>query len=294
VGGRFVAGAGRGAATGAVRTRLAIAVLLAVLAAGCSDAKPEVAPDTTVVQETTITTAAAPSTTRRPTTTSSTLKPTTTSSTVLGFGPGQASIVGRVSGPAGPVDGAVVRIERVVGRNVVTADITTAGGGAYELGLILGGSYRVRAFRPPEFGTSPVEAFFLAANERKTLDLRLPPAGGERLTATVTPSPPRIDQQATLKIQYGMGMVDAQGRPSVTPIPNVLLTLTPGAGILVESSPQVRTDATGTGVWFIRCIAEGASALQLAVGTGVTAVNLPPCGAAAPPPPAATSTTRRP
>jgi hypothetical protein len=274
-----------------VRLRLLTLVLLALLAGACTSSDPEVAAPTTAVEDTSTT--AAPPTTRRPTTTSSTLRPTTTSSTVLGFGPGEASIVGTVSGPAGPIDGATVRIERLVGKNVATTDVTTTGGGSYQLGLILGGSYRVRAFKAPEYGTSPVEAFFLAANERKSLDLKLPAAGGARLTATVTPTPPRIDQQATLKVQYGTGRVDEQGRPALTPIPNALLTLAPGPGIVLESSAQVRTDGTGTGAWFIRCTAEGASTLTLTVGNGVTPVNIPPCSAAAPPPSAATTTTRR-
>ena len=273
-----------------MRLRLLVAaILLASVAAGCTSSEPEAAPDTTVVLETSTT--GATSTTARPTTTSSTLRPTTTSSTVLGFGPGDASIVGTVTGPAGPVDGAVVRIERLVGKNVASTDITTSGGGSYQLGLILGGSYRVRAFRPPDFGTSRVEAFFLAANERKVVDLRLPTAGGDRLTATVTPNPPRLEQQTTLRVQYGTGRVDEQGRPALTPIPNVLMTLAPGPGIVLESSPQVRTDGSGAGSWFIRCTAEGASTLTLTVGNGVTPVNIPPCGSAAAPP-AGSSTTR--
>lgn len=273
-----------------MRLRLLVTVvLLALVAVGCRSSQPEAAPDPTVALETSTT--GTPSTTARPTTTSSTLKPTTTSSTVLGFGPGDASIVGTVSGPAGPVDGAVVRIERLVGKNVASTDITTSGGGSYQLGLILGGSYRVRAFRPPDFGTSPVQAFFLAANERKVVDLRLPPAGGDRLTATVTPNPPRLEQQTTLRVQYGTGRVDEQGRPALTPIPDVLMTLAPGPGIVLESSPQVRTDGNGAGSWFIRCTAEGASTLTLTIGNGVTPVNIPPCGSAAAPP-AGSSTTR--
>ena len=275
-----------------MRLRVLTLVLLSLLAAACTSSDPEAAPDTTV--QATSTTAAVTSSSGRPTSTSSTIRPTTTSSTMLGFGPGDASIVGTVTGPAGPVDGAVVRIERLVGKNIASTDITTSGGGSYQLGLILGGSYRVRAFRPPDFGTSAVEVFFLAAGERKVVDLKLPPAGGERLTATVTPNPPRVDQQATLTVQYGTGRVDDQGRPLVTPIPNVLMTLSPSAGIVLESAAQVRTDGSGSGSWFIRCTVEGASGLQLTVGNGITAVNLPPCGAAAAPPPAATGTTRRP
>ena len=164
MGRRHVAGPRRGPAAGALRVRRLFVVLLALLAAACSDGKPAAAPDTTVVAETTTSTTAAAPTTARPTTTATTLRPTTTSSTLLAMGPGEASIVGTVRGPAGGVDGAIVRVERLVGKAVVSADVSTSGGGSYAVATILGGSYRVRAFKPPDFASSPVEAFFLAAN----------------------------------------------------------------------------------------------------------------------------------
>lgn len=292
--GRWVlAGAGRGPAAGALSVRhlsVVMSCLLALLVGACTSGGSSAAPEITAPPQTSSTVAPTTSTSARPTTTATTLRPTTTVTTMLAMGPGDASIVGTVSGPAGPIDGAIVRVERLVGKAVASTDVTTSGGGSWTLGSILGGSYRVRAFRPPDFGESPTEAFFLAANERKVVDLKLPPAGGERLTATVTPSPPRVDQQATVTVQVGVGQVDAQGRPVISPRPGVLLTLTPGAGIVLESSPQVRTDANGKGSWFIRCTAEGASALSLTVGAGVTGINLPPCGPAASAP--APTTTR--
>ena len=294
MGRRRVAGPRRGPAAGALSVRRLVVVLLALLAAACSsDGKPAAAPDTTVVAETTTTptTAAAVPTTARPTTTSTTLKPTTTSSTVLAMGPGEASIVGTVSGPAGGVEGAIVRVERLVGKAVVSVDVTTSAGGSYSLGTILGGSYRVRALKPPDFASSPVEAFFLAAQERKVLDLRMPSAGGERITATVSPNPPRVEQTASLTIQVGTGRVDDQGRPALTPRPGVLLTLTPGAGLALEGTPQALTDGNGSATWRIRCLTEGANTFQLTVGTGTTQVKIPACAAGAPPP--APPTTRR-
>lgn len=294
MGRRFLAGPRRGPAAGALRVRRLFVVLLALLAAACSDGEPAAAPDTTVVAEPTTTTppatTAAPTTTARPTTTSSTLKPTTTSSTLLALGPGDASIVGTVRGPAGGVEGAIVRVERLVGKAVASTDVTTSAGGSYSLGTILGGSYRVRAFKPPDFASSPVEAFFLAASERKVLDLTMPAAGGERITATVTPSPPRVDQTATLTIQIGTGRVDDQGRLTLTPRPGVPLILTPGAGLALEGTPQALTDGNGSAAWRIRCLAEGANTFQLTVATGITQVKIPACVAAPPPAP---TTTRR-
>jgi hypothetical protein len=263
--------------------------VMALVAGACSDSTPSAAPETTPVPETTTPTTAAPATTAKPTTTSSTLKPTTTSSTLLGMGPGEASIVGTVRGPAGGVDGATVRVERLVGKAVVSADVTTSGGGTYSMALILGGSYRVRAFKPPDFASSPVESFFLAANERKVLDLTMPAAGGERITATVAPSPPKVDQPATLTIQIGTGGVDDQGRLAITPRPGVPLILTPAAGLALEGGPQATTDGNGSATWRIRCLAEGANTFSLTVATGITQVHIPAC-APGPPPPAPTTT----
>ena len=289
----LVAGPRRGPAAGALRVRrisLVVVGVMALVTVACSDDKPSAAPDTTVAETTTTTTTAAPSTTTRPSTTVTTVRPTTTLTTLLAMGPGEASIVGTVRGPAGAVDGAIVRVERLVGKDVVSADVTTSAGGSYALATILGGSYRVRAFKPPDFASSPVEAFFLAANERKVLDLNMPAVGGERITATVNPNPPRLAQTATLTIQIGIGRADDQGRPVITPRPGVLLVLTPAAGLALEGTPQGLTDSNGSVTWRIRCLVEGASTFQLTVGTGVTQVRIPPCAAGAPPP---TPTTAR-
>jgi hypothetical protein len=274
------------------RLSLLLSGVMAVMAAACSDGAPSASPEpTSPVITTTPTTAAGPATTTaRPTTTSTTLKPTTTSSTLLALGPGDATIAGTVTGPSGPVDGAIVRVERFVGKDVATQDVTTSGGGTYSVAFVLGGSYRVRAFRPPDFGTSPTQAFFLAANERKIVDLKMPAAGGERITAAVSPNPPRVDQTATLTIQVGTGRVDDQGRPSITPRPGVPLSLTPGPGIALEGTPQALTDGNGSAAWRIRCLVEGANTFTLIVGNGQTQVTIPACGAGAPPP--APTTTR--
>lgn len=280
---------GRGAALGALTVpRLGVLLLAAVLvAAGCTGSDDPETAAPAAVPETTTTLPATTSTTVRATTTT-TGPPRTTTTIPVTLGPGDATIGGTVSGPAGPVDGATVRVERLVGRSVATADVTTSAGGLWQLASILGGSYRVRALKPPEFGTSPVEAFFLAASERRTIDLRMPVAGGERITAVLNPDPPRVDQPATITITIGIGRVDEQGRPAITPRPGVPLTLSGGPGIVVESPPVVVTDANGSAAWRIRCSAEGANTVALTVGTGVTQVRFEGCG-----PPVAPPTTRQ-
>ena len=287
MGGWFVARQGRGPAAGAlsVRRSLVLVVLVALVTAGCTGGDdPDIAAPTTVEQTTTV--ASTTSSTVRATTTT-TGPPRTTTTTIVTLGPGDATIGGTVTGPAGPVDGATVRVERLVGRSVATADVTTSAGGLWQMASILGGSYRVRAFKPPDLAQSPVEVFFLAANERKIVDFKLPAAGGEKITAVVNPNPPRVDQPATITITVGIGRVDDQGRPALTPRPGVPLTLSGGPGVVVESAPMVVTDASGSASWRFRCTAEGANTVALAVGTGSTQVNFDGCA-----PPAPTPTTR--
>lgn len=269
------------------RTALLLAVLV-LLAVACTSNKQAAAPPTTPATE---------AETTLPPTTTSTVKPTTTSSTVarttttvaLSLGPGDASLGGTVSGPQGPVDGATVHIERLVGKSVASQDVTTSGGGSWQLPSILGGSYRVRAFKSPDLAQSDVQVFFLAATDHKTVDFKLAGAGGDKITAAINPNPARVGQPATLIITIGTGRVDDQGRPSITPRPGVVLALSGNQGYVVDSVPQTVTDGNGAAAWSVHCVVEGATSLALTVGGGVTSVNLPPCGSA---PVVATTTTK--
>ena len=164
----------------------------------------------------------------------------------------------------------------------------TAGGGAWQLTSILGGSYRVRAFKAPDFAPSPVESFFLAANERRNLDFKLGPGGGERITAVVRPDPPRVDQSSTITITVGTSTVDAQGRSVLAPRPGLPLVLAERQAVFLESPQNQVTDAGGAATWQFRCTMEGAAAFTLTVGNGVTQVPIPGCAGAG-----STPTTRR-
>jgi len=196
-----------------------------------------------------------------------------------------------VQGPAGPVDGATVKIERFVGSGVASADVVTSGGGVWRMDSVLGGAYRIRAFKAPDVGQSNVEVFFLGATEKKTVDLRLTSSAGQQIFAVINPNPPRVNQPAILTVQIGTGRVDEQGRPAIIPMVGVVLQLSVGAGQALESSPQAATDATGSATWRVRCLAEGPNPVTLTIGNGVTQVSVPPCAAAAVTP-AATTTTR--
>jgi len=95
-----------------------------------------------------------------------------TSSTVA-LGPGNASITGSVTGPDGAVPGATVRVERIVGTSIGTTDVTTQADGTFAVPTILGGRYRVRAWRAPDLALVKPEIFYLQSSEPRTLALRV-------------------------------------------------------------------------------------------------------------------------
>ncbi len=218
-------------------------------------------------------TSLAPSTT----TTASTVPgtPRTTTSTTVAVGPGQATITGTVNGPDGPVDGATVRVERLVGEEVASMDVRSAGG-SYSVTSVLGGAYRVRAWKVPDLAQSGAETFFLAANEVKRLDLTLTKYG-TGVIATVDPTPPKVDQAATLTARLGTAQVDDEGRVNTTPRAGVPVVLTPGQGTALDSPAQVVSDASGTASWRLRCTAPGPFAVSLTVAVATTPVNVPEC-----------------
>ena len=267
-----------------------LAVAMVLLATACSGDEPAAAPDLTEPPTTLGTSTIPPSTSTTSTTVRSSTTTTRTTLAAITIGPGEAFIGGTVVSPQGPVDGATVKVERLVGSAIATAEVTTSGGGSWRLDSVLGGAYRIRAFRAPDLAQSNVETFFLAATERKTVELRLGRTDGERITAVINPNPPRVNQPAVLTIQVGLGRVDEQGRPTVIPRVGVVLQISLGPGQVLESAPQVLTDATGSASWRLRCVIEGPNPVSLIVGTGATRVSLPPC--AAPGAAVATSTTR--
>lgn len=279
---------------------LVLSVAVAVFGAACSGSNPVAIP---VVEpapsSTTPTTTGAASgtvlTTTSSSSTSTSVRSSTTSTTrvvtaPISIGPGEAFIGGSVIGPAGPVDGAIVRIERLVGTAVAMAEVVSSGGGLWRMDAVLGGAYRLRAFRFPDLSQPTPEVFFLAAGERKTVDLRLTRTGEERITAVITPNPPRVNQSAVLTIQVGSSRIDDQGRAVLIPHVGTVLALSVGSGQVLESSFQVATDTNGTAGWRLRCLVEGLNPITLTIGTGTTPVALPACAAASAP--AATPTTQ--
>lgn len=205
-------------------------------------------------------------------------KPRTVTTLSAALGPGSARLVGVVVGPEGPVAGATVRVERLLGDAITPTTVKTDTTGQWTLGDINGGRYRVRAWRPPDLAALEVTVFFLTATETKNVGVVMARYGNDSVVASVSPNPPVQGRQATLGVRLSAGAIDAEGVLRATARPNVPVQLAPGSGLALESPAGAVTDAAGTANFAVRCTEAGTQPAASVVVAGVGhAIQIPVC-----------------
>jgi hypothetical protein len=213
--------------------------------------------------------------------------PTTTA---VALGPGGATLTGTVVGPAGPVGGADVHVERLVGDTAAAVDVTAKPDGTWTLPGVLGGRYRVRAWRSPDLAQTAPQIFFLAATQTWSATLQLEQFDRAVVTAVVDPNPPVVGQPSALTVQLTTQMVDATGIVRARPVPNATVSLSLGGSWTLSSPDSLVTAADGVATWQLVCGGAGPQLLAATVNdTDAYPVDVPPC--IAPPPPPTTSTS---
>jgi Carboxypeptidase regulatory-like domain len=213
-----------------------------------------------------------------------------TTTTLAEFG--DATLSGVVTGPTGPVPGAIVRIERLVGDAVQVREVRTAGDGAWVLEGLPGGRMRVRAYAPPSLTMLEPEIFFLTEAQPRELRLTLREHSGILVLSDVTPDAPTVGSTINLALRVVEKVVDDQGVARTRPIPGLPIQVR-STGWVPVSEP-VATASDGDAVFTFRCEESGtvtASAL-LFDGTQDRSfpLEVPSCG----PRPTTTTTTTEP
>lgn len=262
--------------------RLALGLAVSLAACSPGGVKPLPPPPTTQPR---------PSTTAVPDYSDVTLKEvpgrTTTS---IPLGPGKAAINGVVVGPEGPVPGAVVRLERLVDESFAALDVATSADGTFVVPNLLGGRWRVRAFRPDDLALVKPELFFLGEAEAKALTLPLDRYQGVNVASALAPDPPVTGEPANLLVQVTLQSVDAQGVVRAVPVPGVRVQLMGNGDWRVEGGNVQLTDAAGRALWRVRCESPGRQPLSVLVADDESfALQVPDC--VSPPPTTTTSST---
>ena len=197
--------------------------------------------------------------------------------TSLPLGPGQATINGTVTGPDGPEAGAIVHVERLVGSAVGTLDLPTNPDGTFSLPNVLGGRYRIRAFRAPDLALVEPAVFFLAGTESKAVNLPLSRYDGRLVQAAIAPHPAVIDQPANLVVQVTVQSVDATGVVRGTPVVGATVQLSGSGDWRVRSENPGISDENGQVRFQVVCQTTGPQPLGATVDGQFYDLKLPDC-----------------
>ena len=203
--------------------------------------------------------------------------PGRTRAPAIPIGPGGATLTGSVIGPDGPVPDADIFVERIVNDGIGSMMIKAGPDGVWTLANVLGGRYRIRAWRGPDLALVKPTIMFIGAADTSTIDLRLTRYGGVGVKASIAPSPPPVGQPATLVVLVTTRTVDDRGVVRSTPMPGVEVELVGSGTWRVESPNPGFTDSRGEATWTMRCRSEGRQTLAATVGDGTFPLELPAC-----------------
>lgn len=216
-----------------------------------------------------------------------------TTLTIPPLTPGNATLGGTVIADDGsPVAGADIHLERVVDDQVGAADVSAAADGTWNVAGLLGGLYRVRAWRTPDMAQTNPDIFFMGGSETHTLNLRLARFGGEQVQSSLAPNPGVVGEPANLVVEVTAPSVGSDGVVKDEGRSGLPVELVGDGRWAVESPPTQTTSSSGLAGWALSCQAVGAQPLSVVVnGTDTFPLDLPPC---VPVPPTTTTTTTLP
>jgi len=204
--------------------------------------------------------------------------PGSTTTTVPAIGPGHSTLNGTVLGPGGPVAGATVEADRLVGNQMASTETTTAADGSWEIGSILGGRYRVRAWQAPSLAATAPQIFFLGASQTESMTIELASFTGPSIASAIAPGVPVVGQMDNLVVQVTNPTVGPDGVVRDLPEVGVSVTLTNGPAWVVYNGNPQPTGANGEVLFQVSCQASGSSPMSAAVGgTSPVPLQLPDC-----------------
>ncbi len=170
------------------------------------------------------------------------------------LGGGEAVLRGTVTGPDGPVPGAVVRIERHTDHGAVSVDTVTGEDGAWAMGPLAGGRYRIRAWFPNLLTMGRSEVRFVADDEVASFDFDLWGIDPSPTFELVDGGPMYEGAAATVAVFLGWRSIDADGLVVTNPLPGAEVTAATTAQVEVLSAQPLVTGADGVAPVVLRCV----------------------------------------
>jgi hypothetical protein len=206
---------------------------------------------------------------------------------------GTSRLRGVVTGPDGPVEGATVRIERVIGDRVGAITVNSGAGGVFGADRLLGGHYRARAWQPPTLATTRAAVTFLPALEGSAeLNIEVERFTGRQLQAVLDTADPTVGSQARVRALFTEQTVDDNGVVVGRGLSGAQVRLSTDGGFAIrEGGATTTTNSEGIASWLVECVREGVHSVTVSTEAETTRVTLPACG---PRPTTTTTTTTEP
>lgn len=192
---------------------------------------------------------------------------------------GDATLRGVVEGPEGPLPGAIVRIERIVGDAVQVNEVRAGEDGSWTLFGTPGGRFRVRAYLPPTHASTQPQVFYLADDETRELRLRTTEFTGLAVDSTTRPSDPRVGDAVNVAVRIAERRVGDDGLGREEPVAGVTVRIE-SSGWTPRSEEVAVTGADGMVVFEYRCDRTSTVSAVALVGPEPVRVPLtvPGCG----------------
>ena len=203
-------------------------------------------------------------------------KPTTTTRPLGG---GKATISGRVVDADGTVvPGALVRATYYgdpTQPEVIEA--LSLDDGTYRFDQVLGGRWRIRAWKTPALATLEDNTFFLGYAENHQVDLKVKAASDYVVTSSLAPNPPFTGSPVELAVLVLSQSVDDNGVIHRSPVGGAGVTLSVIGKWYLGADATEATDSTGRAAWTLTCGETGPQAITAIVGGQDWPLSLPPC-----------------
>jgi hypothetical protein len=203
-------------------------------------------------------------------------KPT---STTRPLGGGKAVIFGRVvNADGGNVGGAFVRATYYGDPNKPEViEAIAADDGTYRFEQVLGGRWRIRAWKAPELATLEDNVFFLGYTEQRQVDLKVKSATDIVVTSSMAPNPPFIGSPVELAVLVLTQSVDEEGVVHRAPVGGAAVTLNITGKWSLATDPTEATEYNGRAAWTLTCTEVGQQPITAFVGGRDWPLNVPSC-----------------
>jgi hypothetical protein len=252
----------------------ALALLLPLLA-GCSKHEGKALP-TPKVPETTTTTDPIDLTQVSLTPIAVIGKPTTTTRPLGG---GKASLFGRVvDGDGNSVPQALVRATYYGDPSKPEViEALSLDDGTYRFDQVVGGQWRLRAWKTPALATLEDNTLFLGYTEQRQLDLKVKAATDYVVTSSMAPGTPFTGSPVQLAVLVLSQSVDDNGAVHRSPVGGAAVTLNVTGKWYMAGEATQATDYSGRAAWNLTCTETGQQPISAIVGGQEYPLTVPGC-----------------